>query len=382
MISRAAFFGGIEVELRDGQLFSSPVVPVFMKSSRFLLLMPLLLLSALRAETRVPYDPLKVSEVPIVSQTFEITDAKRDRTLPLRVYLPQSKAAAPVILFSHGLGGSRDNNPYLGNHWAGRGYVVVFVQHPGSDESVWKSKPALQRMGAMKQAASFANVTARGGDIPFTINTLVKWNAEPAHPLYQRLNLEKIGMSGHSFGANTTQSVAGQVFPWVKVSFKEPRITAALMMSPGPPAMGDPAVAFGQIRIPCLLMTGTLDDSPIGKQSAADRLKVFPHLKQAPAWQVVFDGADHMDFGQRNLRGKSIENTRYHRAILALGTAFWDAHLLGKSEALSWLNGSEARKALDPKDNWQMNEMARNSAPVKSKKAALGEAAPLSDRSR
>lgn len=353
-----------------------------MKRARSLLLMPLFFLADLRAEKPASYDPLKVSAAPVVSQTFETTDARRDRTLPLRVYLPETKAAAPVILFSHGLGGSRDNNPYLGNHWAGRGYVVVFVQHPGSDESVWKSKPALQRMGAMKQAASFANVTARGGDIPFVIDTLAKWNAEPGHPLHQRLNLEKIGMSGHSFGANTTQSVAGQVFPLVKVNFTEPRITAALMMSPGPPAMGDPALAFGQIRIPCLLMTGTLDDSPIGKQSAADRLKVFPHLTQAPAWQVVFDGANHMDFGQRTLRGKTIENTRYHRAILALGTAFWDARLMGKPEALSWLNGAGAKAALDPKDQWQMNERVGKFAPAKSKKAGLHEATPLSDRSR
>ncbi|MCU0748446.1 MAG: hypothetical protein MUF13_02760 [Akkermansiaceae bacterium] len=353
-----------------------------MKHAPCLLLMPLLLLSNLRAEKPISYDPLKVSAVPIVSQTFETTDAKRERTLPLRVYFPESKAAAPVILFSHGLGGSRDNNPYLGNHWAGRGYVVVFVQHPGSDESVWKSKPALQRMTAMKQAASFANVTARGGDISFVIDTLTQWNAQPGHPLHQRLNLEKIGMSGHSFGANTTQSVAGQKFPMVRVNFTEPRISAALMMSPGPPAMGDPAVAFGQIRIPCLLMTGTLDDSPIGKQTPADRLKVFPHLKQAPAWQVVFDGADHMDFGQRNLRGKTIENTRYHRAILALGTAFWDAQLKGKPEALSWLNGAGAKTVLDPKDQWQSNGVAGKNVPSESKKAEPSKAPALSDRPR
>src|ERR1035438_4187742 len=34
-------------------------------------------------------------------------DAKRGRDIPLRVYLPTNTAPAPVILFSHGLGGSR-----------------------------------------------------------------------------------------------------------------------------------------------------------------------------------------------------------------------------------------------------------------------------------
>lgn len=84
------------------------------------------------------YDPLDVADVRIASLTYGVQDAKRARTIPLRVYLPESRKPAPVILFSHGLGGSRDNNPYLGNHWAKRGYAVVFVQHPGSDEGVWK----------------------------------------------------------------------------------------------------------------------------------------------------------------------------------------------------------------------------------------------------
>lgn len=314
----------------------------------------LLLVPVCAAEKGRGYDPLKVPDIKIDSVTYEITDADRDRTLPLRVYLPESNKPAPVILFSHGLGGSRDNNPYLGNHWAKRGYVVVFVQHPGSDESVWKSEVAQQRMKAMKQAASLENVIARGNDIPFVIDTLAEWNNDKKHALSGRMNLDAIGMSGHSFGANTTQSVAGQV-SFGNRSFLEPRIDAAVMMSPGPTAIGDPAKAFAEIKIPCLLMTGTEDDSPIGNQTPEDRLKVFPHLKKAPAWQVVFDGADHMDFGQRSLKGKEIKNTRYHRAILALSTAFWDATLKKDPAANAWLKGDDARSVLEAKDVWQTN---------------------------
>lgn len=318
--------------------------------STFLLLSP-----AIIAEENNPYDPLKVSGMTVTSLTFDVQDATRDRTLPLRVYLPESAKPAPVILFSHGLGGSRDNNPYLGNHWAKRGYLVVFVQHPGSDETVWKSQPALNRMEAMKRAASLENVIARGKDIPVVIQALTAWNQQEKHPLHGRMNLEKIGMSGHSFGANTTQSVAGQVFPGGLISFTEPRIDAAVMMSPGPPAIGDPATAFGDIRIPCLLMTGTRDGSPIGNQTPGNRLKVFPHLQKAPAWQVVFDGATHMDFGQRTLKGDAIKDTRYHKAILALTTAFWDSTLQSNAAATSWLRGIDPRSVLHPRDVWQSN---------------------------
>jgi predicted dienelactone hydrolase len=339
---------------------SRKIIATFPKPRGFtrmirLLVAFLLLSPAFAGGPKDPYDPLRVSGAEIASLTFEAKDSSRDRTLPLRVYLPYSAKPAPVILFSHGLGGSRDNNPYLGNHWAKRGYLVVFVQHPGSDESVWKSQPALQRMAAMKNAASLDNMIARGKDIPFVIDTLTTWNRNMKHPLHQRMNIDAIGMSGHSFGAITTQSVAGQVYPGSRLSFTEPRIDAAVMMSPGPPAIGDPAKAFGSIRIPCLLMTGTEDDSPIGKQTPEDRLKVFPHLQKAPAWQVVFDGADHMDFGQRSLRGDEIKNTRYHKAILELTTAFWDATLQQNTPATSWLKGKGASSVLAPKDVWQSN---------------------------
>jgi predicted dienelactone hydrolase len=304
------------------------------------------------------YDPLKVAGVEVLSKTFVVHDAKRTRDLPLRVYLPASPKPAPVILFSHGLGGSCDNNPYLGNHWAKRGYLVVFVQHPGSDENVWMDAPVLQRMSAMKKAASFDNFLARTGDIPAVIDALTKWNMEEAHPLKGRLDPARLGMSGHSFGANTTQAVSGQSYAGQRVSFVEPRIDASVMMSPGPPAIGDPAAAFSSIRIPCLLMTGTRDDSPIGNMTATDRLKVFPHLQKAAAWQVVFDEATHMAFGERDLKGNAPREPRYHRAILALSTAFWDAELRGDRNAKAWLRGKGAKSVLGPKDEWMMNQRA------------------------
>jgi len=301
------------------------------------------------------YDPLAVPKVEIVSKTFQVKDGARDRTLPIRVYLPPTDKSVPVILFSHGLGGSRDNNPYLGNHWAMRGYAVVFVQHPGSDESVWKEAPGLEKMTALKQAASIENYLARAKEVPVVIDTLARWNVEQGHALAGRLDLEHLGMSGHSFGAQTTQALAGQG-DRPRLSLVEPRIDAAVMMSPSPPRVGDPAKAFANIKIPCLLMTGTRDDSPIGNTTPEDRLKVFPYLQQVPAWQVVFDQATHMDFGQRPKVGDS---SRYHQAILALTTAFWDAELKASPEAKAWLNGKEARSVLVAADRWESNAKAK-----------------------
>ncbi len=323
-------------------------------------LLPALIASArLFAAEPAAYDPLKVPDTKIESKTFEVKDAKRGRTLPIRVYLPASEKPAPVVIFSHGLGGSRDNNPYLGNHWAKRGYAVVFVQHPGSDESVWKDTPAADRIGELRKAASLDAYMDRTKDIPAVIDALTAWNAEKDHALKGRLDLEHLGMSGHSFGAQTTQAMAGQTAARGRLSFGEKRIDAAVMMSPSPPSMSDPAEAFASIKIPCLLMTGTEDDSPIGNTTPADRLKVFPNIANAPAWEVVFDKGNHMTFGERPLAGEAVGDPRYHKAILALTTAFWDAELKGDSAAKSWLNGAGARSVLKTEDKWEANAKAK-----------------------
>src|SRR5438128_1597060 len=92
------------------------------------------------------YDPLTLPETaPGAPADFTVRDDQRSRDIPVRVYLPTAPGPAPVVLFSHGLGGSRENSPFLGRHWSARGYAVVFMQHAGSDESVWKDKPLDQR---------------------------------------------------------------------------------------------------------------------------------------------------------------------------------------------------------------------------------------------
>jgi len=40
--------------------------------------------------------------------------------------------------------------------------------------------------------------------------------------------------------------------------------------------------------------------------------------------------------------------------ILALSTAFWDAHLRGDAPARAWLHGAGPRSILEEQDRWQM----------------------------
>ena len=64
------------------------------------------------------YNPLLVSSnaAPVVID-LEVVDKQRKRTIPVRAYLPATNSPAPEILFSHGLGGSREGSTFLGKHW-------------------------------------------------------------------------------------------------------------------------------------------------------------------------------------------------------------------------------------------------------------------------
>jgi predicted dienelactone hydrolase len=305
------------------------------------------------------YDPLAVpSEKPGASIALEIDDNARARQIPLRVYLPvtnQPALPAPVVLWSHGLGGSRDNSAYLGEHWAARGYVAVFVQHHGSDDAVWRDAPLGERMSTLKQAASLKNYVLRCGDVVAVLDALTAWNGAADHALHGRLDLAHVGISGHSFGAVTTQAVGGQAVPLQGRKYFDPRIDAALAMSPSPPIAGDVGRAFAQVSIPWMLMTGTHDDSPIGDQTANDRLAVYPALPATiDRYELVLDGANHSVFAERVLPSAGERpNPNHHRAILALSTAFWDCELRSDAAARAWLHGDGARSVLDAKDHWQ-----------------------------
>ena len=350
----------------------------------------LILLSAIGV--RADYDPLLVAKAQPEQKDLTIKDEKRSREIPVRIYLPADKAASPVVLFSHGLGGNREGSAFLGKHWALRGYAAVFLQHPGSDDSVWKNKPVAERMAALKgerqektyqrvgwtprpsgnvrtdeasilrgrfhlplakQAAGLKDFLLRVQDVPVVLDQLEVWNKDAAHLFAGRLDLKHIGMSGHSFGAVTTQATSGQSYA-VGKGFTDSRIKAAVVMSPGGPANSDTKSAFGDVKIPWMLLTGTKDSSPINGADAKSRLVVFPALPPGGKYELILNKAEHSVFTERALPGETEQrNPNHHRAILAVTTAFWDATLRNDAEARKWLDGEAVRSVLEKDDQWQ-----------------------------
>ena len=308
------------------------------------------------AATQSDYDPSKITADKIETMELTVQDKTRAREIPLKVYLPKqsdSKQAAEVVLYSHGLGGSRDTATFLGQRWASRGYVAVFMQHPGSDDSIWKDEPLLKRFGAMKKAANEENFNLRVKDVPVVIDQLEKWNRQTDHPLKRRMNLKKIGMAGHSFGAITTQHVGGQA-SFSKTPHLDKRISACIPMSPSAPRIGSAKKAFGKVKLPWLCMTGTHDKSILGGAGVENRLSVYSALPRKNHFELVLFGAEHSAFTESKLPlNRLTRNPNHHRAIMAISTAFWDAYLRGDAKAKTWLKTDAVRSVLETKDRWQ-----------------------------
>ena len=268
---------------------------------------------------------------------FDWEDARRDRIVPVKIYFPaEGSGPFPVIVFSHGLGGTRETYEYLGRQWAANGYVVVHLQHVGTDDSAWRG--STQPMQSMRRAIGAKTAIDRVVDERFAIDQLEPLNRSDAK-LRGKLDLKHIGMAGHSYGAHTTQATAGMRIG-TRASPDE-RVTAAISMSPHVPVMrNDLDGAFAGVTIPIFYMTGTKDDSPIGDTKASERRIPFDHTKGSPAaYFLDFAGGDHMIFSGRLRPGGPAEHdAEFQKQIRLASTAFWDVYLKDDAGAKAWLN--------------------------------------------
>lgn len=271
-------------------------------------------------------------------------DAARGRDVPVRLYVPKDgQQPYPVVIFSHGLGGNRDAAEYLGKYWADHGYLGVFIQHAGSDANVWKPVAAQGPravMAALKPQATGKNLALRADDVHFAIDELTRRNqSDPI--LSGKADLTKIAIAGHSFGAGTALAVAGQNFG-TRGNGTDPRIKAAIYLCPpvGAGSKLNPGRAYGSIKIPGMLLTGTEDNSPIGNTSAEDRRIPFDGISVPHQYLLNFIGANHMVFGGSSFRAPGPNDDRMHAYIDEVTRRFLDAYLKGDKQAQAFLDGS------------------------------------------
>ncbi len=273
-----------------------------------------------------------------------VDDARDGRIVPYKIYHPteHGQENLPVVLWSHGLGGNRDGASFISRFVASHGYAVVHLTHIGTDSSLWEGKDEHPWDVMKKVKISRETTLARMHDVPFVLDQLHHWAAENSDI---PLDLANVGMSGHSFGAMTTQVMAGQMMPDVDenlISFKEARIKAGILYSPVPIDHLTDAPheqIYGPIDIPLFHMTGTEDDSPLGGYQYEQRLLIHEHSGHEDKHLMVLQDGDHMVYnGTRGKLDKNPNREKHEDLIKVSSLVFWDAYLKNDEKAKEWLN--------------------------------------------
>ena len=271
-------------------------------------------------------------------------DTRRARTLPFKLYLPDAPRPGGLILFSHGLGGTREGGARWLAHWASHGFAALAVQHPGSDAGVLGKGSPLGLRRALKAAMNPDELARRADDIRFVMQRLGHDPQLPAADL-------PIGLAGHSFGAVTVQLLAGERRAGHPATPPDPRLRAVLALSPSarqPDAPPGLAQRFAPLRLPFMGITGSRDDGMgLSDISAANRELPYRHMPAGLAgpdkYLLVFGGGNHLDFAGQASHAETAmfairrEPAAFHANLLAAGTAFWQAHLAGDAAAARWL---------------------------------------------
>jgi predicted dienelactone hydrolase len=269
---------------------------------------------------------------------FDWFDPARGRHVPARLYWPAdvSPGRVPLIVFSHGIGGSRGGYTYLAKRWVAQGVASLHVQHTGSDSAVWRGNP-FEIVNRLQAAAHETEAAARAGDLRFALDRILSKGESPYAGLIDR---QRIVAAGHSYGANTTLlSVGARVARdgrWLE--FRDPRYKAAIVIS-APPFYGesDLSSVLARITIPTLHVTSTEDIIRIpGYYSpASDRVAIFDAMPGARKRLAMFQGGSHSMFTDRALTGGPTLNPKVKDATADLTLSFLDYAFGGDARSLT-----------------------------------------------
>lgn len=285
------------------------------------------------------------------AQTAQIEDEtwfddQRQRALPVRLRWPADDAPLPpgdrpMIVFSHGLGGTRLGGELWGGAWAAAGFVVLHLQHPGSDlPAVQREAGGFANPAGLREAMSPRQLLLRLGDVIFALDELGRRNAAK-QGRWATVRPQSVGMSGHSFGAHTTLGVAGQAYPGYP-ALQEARLAAFLALSPTAPPLSAER-AFAAITRPTLCITGSLDGDVLRNGATPQRrLAAYSALPAGQKALLLLQDADHMTFaGQtgpaaeilpRVARTRDLQ-ARHHALVAAISTDWWRSTLLADASA-------------------------------------------------
>jgi predicted dienelactone hydrolase len=214
----------------------------------------------------------------------------------------------PVVLFSHGSGGTRLQSIFLSERLASHGMVVIAPDHAGNTlaDFMFVDDPDLAR-----------SAVDRPQDISFMIDQVVERTDEVVPLLSGLLDGERIGASGHSFGGYTCLAVAGAELDLDAgraycaehpdevacslvddfepdqhtLSFHDPRVRACVALAPGGyQLLGEEGMSH--VAVPTMIQAGDADETT---RFELESEPIYEALG-SPSWLALIRGAGHFTF--------------------------------------------------------------------------------------
>jgi predicted dienelactone hydrolase len=287
---------------------------------------------------------------PLSTHTLEFPDladaARGGRRVPIKVHLPSWTGPFPVVVLSHGAGGHWDANHAQARHLASHGYVVLALEHVGSNTG--RLRQGMRFAANLKAMTRDADeVLGRPRDVSFALDQAARWNQGHAE-LRGLLDLSRVAVMGHSFGAYTALAVCGArpALDWLVPrvdpgqglgpDLRDARVKACVALSPQGP--GEPYFrddSFAGVDRPVLGISGSRDE----QQGAPpeNRRRGFELLPPGRKVLVWIANADHMAFsdsaGSRRSSLPSRSRTEVQPIARAATLLFLEAQLRSDAEA-------------------------------------------------
>ncbi|CAN5322085.1 acetylhydrolase [soil metagenome] len=318
------------------------------------------------------------SAAPIRTITGEWADPERKRTIPFKAYIPSSGAGPfPVVIVSHGLGGTRDGISYLGKAFAAHGFISVHIQHPGSDDTLWRGNA--HPFEAMRGATTNLEVIMnRPKDVSFVLNEIARRKGAGEEP-WLNADMDRVAVAGHSYGAYTALASAGRRLVGLgnaEVNLSDARIKACIALSPPAQQRETTNGSYSKFAVPCLHMTGTQDGiSPVTGQPENRRIP-FETIQGVDEYLLTLAGGDHGVFNGSALDNnahdlamvrRSASRNRAHDAkdealIVDSSIKFLDAYLKQDAKAKSFLQDGGFAAELGVDGTWEIKRAAEKKA--------------------
>jgi len=252
--------------------------------------------------------------------------------------LVKSTGGYPLLLFSHGWGGFRAQSSFLMQELASHGYVVAALEHPyGSvmtvfpDGQVARNNPQALPVGAPQEEfgpAAVRLVDQWAGDLAYALNVFDGMNEnDPQYSFTGQLNLQRVGVFGHSTGGGATVEFCGRELRCIAGVGLDAYLTPV-----------SPLVRQSGLEQPFLFLFSEAWPSETNNRLLETLLTHSPN-----AIHLTLLGSDHYDFtdlpmltplaSRLGLKGP-LDGKRALRIIDDYTLAFFDRYLKAQSSAL------------------------------------------------